>query len=80
MSSDIRTVEVFNMFDGGRWNKIDDFESLKYGDIYRMYEPDTEDLVKDEEGNSQFVAQSTTRLINNTPIIDCVPLTQLQAR
>lgn len=78
MASDIRTVEVFNTYDDGRWNKIDHFKSLKYGDIFRMYEPGTNELVKNEEGISQFIAQSEPTLVDNVFTVDSLPLVQIK--
>ena len=50
-----RTVEIrINRY----WGKIINFSELKHADIFRMFEPDNGDIVKDNKGRTIFKALS----------------------
>ena len=68
-----RVVEIFKIYSEQNWFKID-FDDLKFGDIFRMFEPDTLYPVEDNNGNHQFVAQSDARRNGELYLIDCMPL------
>ena len=72
-----RIVEVFRLFSEQKWFVVE-FNNLKYGDIFRMFEPDTKYPVEDEKGNHQFVAQSNAKKNGDLYIIDCIPLTPIE--
>ena len=74
---DERKVEVFRTYSKQVWFEIN-FENLKYGDIFRMFEPDTNYPIEDEKGNHQFVAQSDARKNGELYLIDCMPLVPIK--
>jgi len=67
---DERICEVYNLHE---WIRTK-FNGLKYGNIFRLFEPDTRFPVIDEEGNCQFIAQSDVRKVEGIALVDCIPL------
>lgn len=52
--SECRKVQVKR---NGVWEDIK-FEELNKGELFRMFEPDNNEPVKDEKGNTEFTATS----------------------
>ena len=71
-----RICEIFKISDE-EWLKAN-FEDLKYGDIFRMYEPDTKFPIEDKRGNHQFVVQSDARKNGDTYLVECIPLIHIE--
>ena len=60
-----RIAEIFVKDDvvvsASKWQPID-FRSIKAGDCFRLFESDDGSIVKDEQGNIQWVAKSDAYL------------------
>lgn len=54
------------------------FENLKRGDIFRMYESDTKFPIVDSKNNHQFVARSNAYIDDNKWIIRVMPLMPIE--
>ena len=78
MANDVRKCETLVRVDDkdvAIWEEVG-FMDLKFGDIFRMYEPTGEPVI-DDGGFSQFIARSNARFIDNIPTVESLPLTRV---
>lgn len=66
--SDKRTTEIWEEFphQGPAWKEVS-FQDLKKGDKFRLFEPDGEPVVGDEEGKAIFICVGDAYQNQSTP-------------
>lgn len=65
MPEDKRKVEVYDLLKR-EWTPLPEFKAIKAGMIFRLFEPDTNEPVKDGHDATEFFAKADARLIGDT--------------